>query len=112
MNSDNTLLGGRTIDYGPFGWMEKYDPMYQPFTSVCICMHIYNDICMFDLFRSEIHVYINDICIVFDLCPTRQGVMILCIIHLHWCVYVCIDAYIYVYMYLIYMYYMYEFIYI
>eukprot|EP00596_Hydrurales_sp_CCMP1899_P009921 CAMPEP_0119045042 /NCGR_PEP_ID=MMETSP1177-20130426/36563_1 /TAXON_ID=2985 /ORGANISM="Ochromonas sp, Strain CCMP1899" /LENGTH=604 /DNA_ID=CAMNT_0007016123 /DNA_START=163 /DNA_END=1974 /DNA_ORIENTATION=+ len=33
MNSDNTLLGGRTIDYGPFGWMEKYDPMYQPFTS-------------------------------------------------------------------------------
>ena len=27
--SDNTLLGGRTIDYGPFGWMEKYDPMYQ-----------------------------------------------------------------------------------
>jgi len=33
MNSDNTLLGGRTIDYGPFGWMEKYDPYYQPFTS-------------------------------------------------------------------------------
>ena len=28
-HSDNTLLGGRTIDYGPFGWMEKYDPFYQ-----------------------------------------------------------------------------------
>ena len=27
--SDNTLLAGRTLDYGPFGWMEKYDPMYQ-----------------------------------------------------------------------------------
>jgi serine/tyrosine/threonine adenylyltransferase len=33
MNSDNTCLAGRTIDYGPYGWMEKYDPFYQPFTS-------------------------------------------------------------------------------
>lgn len=33
MNSDNTLLAGRTIDYGPYGWMEQYDPYYQPFTS-------------------------------------------------------------------------------
>jgi len=33
MNSDNMLLGGRTLDYGPFGFMEKYDPLYQPFTS-------------------------------------------------------------------------------
>ena len=33
MNSDNTLLGGRTVDYGPYGWMEQFDPMYQPFTS-------------------------------------------------------------------------------
>jgi len=33
MNSDNTLIGGRTLDYGPFGWMELYDPYYQPFTS-------------------------------------------------------------------------------
>lgn len=33
MNSDNTLLSGATIDYGPFGWMERYDPQYQPFTS-------------------------------------------------------------------------------
>lgn len=33
MNSDNTLLGGRTIDYGPYGWMERFDPQYQPFTS-------------------------------------------------------------------------------
>lgn len=33
MNSDNTQVGGRTIDYGPYGWMEQYDPLYQPFTS-------------------------------------------------------------------------------
>jgi len=33
MNSDNMLIGGRTLDYGPFAMMEKYDPMYQPFTS-------------------------------------------------------------------------------
>lgn len=53
MNSDNMMIAGRTLDYGPFGWMEKYifknifnylffnylfifvryDPNYQPFTS-------------------------------------------------------------------------------
>ena len=33
MNSDNTLLGGRTLDYGPYGFVEAYDPLYQPFTS-------------------------------------------------------------------------------
>jgi uncharacterized protein YdiU (UPF0061 family) len=33
MNSDNTLLGGRTLDYGPYGWMEMFHPYYQPFTS-------------------------------------------------------------------------------
>lgn len=25
-NSDNCLVGGRTMDYGPFGFIEKYDP--------------------------------------------------------------------------------------
>lgn len=33
MNSDNTLLAGRTVDYGPYGWLERFDPSYQPFTS-------------------------------------------------------------------------------
>lgn len=33
MNSDNCLIGGRTLDYGPYGFLEKYDPFYQPFTS-------------------------------------------------------------------------------
>jgi len=33
MNSDNTLVGGRTLDYGPFGFMEKFDPSWSPFTS-------------------------------------------------------------------------------
>ena len=28
-NSDNCALGGRTLDYGPFGFMEAYDPMFQ-----------------------------------------------------------------------------------
>lgn len=27
-NSDNCLAGGRTIDYGPFGWMDRYDPKF------------------------------------------------------------------------------------
>ena len=33
MNSDNTLLAGRTLDYGPYGWLEVFNPLYQPFTS-------------------------------------------------------------------------------
>ena len=28
-NSDNCSLGGRTLDYGPYGFIEAYDPMFQ-----------------------------------------------------------------------------------
>ncbi len=31
-NSDNTALGGFTLDYGPFGFIDKFDPKYQPWT--------------------------------------------------------------------------------
>lgn len=31
-NSDNCALGGFTLDYGPFGFMESFDPYYQPWT--------------------------------------------------------------------------------
>jgi len=27
-NSDNCLIGGRTMDYGPFGWIDRYDPLF------------------------------------------------------------------------------------
>jgi uncharacterized protein YdiU (UPF0061 family) len=33
VNSDNTLLSGATVDYGPFGFMERYEPFYTVFTS-------------------------------------------------------------------------------
>lgn len=33
MNSDNILVAGRTLDFGPFAFMERYDPLFQPFTS-------------------------------------------------------------------------------
>lgn len=33
MNSDNCLLCSQTLDFGPFAFMEAYDPGYQPFTS-------------------------------------------------------------------------------
>lgn len=33
MNSDNCLLSGRTMDYGPFGFVEAYDALWSPFTS-------------------------------------------------------------------------------
>jgi uncharacterized protein YdiU (UPF0061 family) len=29
-NSDNCAIGGRTLDYGPFGFMERYNPRYSP----------------------------------------------------------------------------------
>lgn len=31
-NSDNTAAGGFTLDYGPFGFIEQFDPRYQPWT--------------------------------------------------------------------------------
>ncbi|MCG8317218.1 MAG: protein adenylyltransferase SelO family protein [Pseudomonadales bacterium] len=31
-NSDNCAAGGFTLDYGPFGFCERFDPLYQPWT--------------------------------------------------------------------------------
>ena len=31
-NSDNCAVGGYTLDFGPFGFMDDYDPKYQPWT--------------------------------------------------------------------------------
>ena len=31
-NSDNCPVGGFTLDYGPFGFMEAFDPYFQPWT--------------------------------------------------------------------------------
>ena len=31
-NGDNCAVGGFTLDYGPFGFMELFDPAYQPWT--------------------------------------------------------------------------------
>lgn len=33
LNTDNTSVLGLTIDYGPYGWMEGYDPMFTPNTT-------------------------------------------------------------------------------
>ena len=33
MNTDNTSLLGLTIDYGPYGWLEPYDPDWTPNTT-------------------------------------------------------------------------------
>ena len=32
-NSDNCAAGGYTLDYGPFGYIEMFDPYYQPWSS-------------------------------------------------------------------------------
>jgi uncharacterized protein YdiU (UPF0061 family) len=31
-NSDNCAVGGFTLDYGPFGFIDNFDPRYQPWT--------------------------------------------------------------------------------
>jgi serine/tyrosine/threonine adenylyltransferase len=31
-NADNCLIGGRTMDYGPFGWLEEYHPVAAKWT--------------------------------------------------------------------------------
>eukprot|EP00522_Entomoneis_paludosa_P007389 CAMPEP_0172455102 /NCGR_PEP_ID=MMETSP1065-20121228/11894_1 /TAXON_ID=265537 /ORGANISM="Amphiprora paludosa, Strain CCMP125" /LENGTH=640 /DNA_ID=CAMNT_0013207557 /DNA_START=250 /DNA_END=2172 /DNA_ORIENTATION=- len=31
-NADNCLIAGRTMDYGPFGWMEEYNPLFAKWT--------------------------------------------------------------------------------
>lgn len=31
-NSDNCAIGGFTLDFGPFGFIDKFDPRYQPWT--------------------------------------------------------------------------------
>lgn len=31
-NADNCLVGGRTMDYGPFGFMDNYDPAFAKWT--------------------------------------------------------------------------------
>jgi uncharacterized protein YdiU (UPF0061 family) len=33
MNTDNMSILGVTIDYGPYGWLEGYDPMWTPNTT-------------------------------------------------------------------------------
>ncbi len=32
-NSDNCAAGGFTLDYGPFGFCELFDPLFQPWTA-------------------------------------------------------------------------------
>ena len=33
MNTDNMSILGLTIDYGPYGWLEGYDPDWTPNTT-------------------------------------------------------------------------------
>ncbi|MGK3738541.1 MAG: hypothetical protein ACI90V_005388 [Bacillariaceae sp.] len=31
-NADNCLVGGKTMDYGPFGWMDEFSPLFAKWT--------------------------------------------------------------------------------
>jgi len=41
-NSDNTALGGFTLDYGPFGFIDMFDPRYQPWTAGGVHFSFFN----------------------------------------------------------------------
>ncbi len=41
-NSDNTALGGFTLDYGPFGFIDMFDPRYQPWTGGGVHFSFFN----------------------------------------------------------------------
>ncbi len=41
-NSDNTALGGFTLDYGPFGFIDMFDPKYQPWTGGGVHFSFFN----------------------------------------------------------------------
>ncbi len=41
-NSDNCALGGFTLDYGPFGFCEMFDPRFQPWTGGGVHFSFFN----------------------------------------------------------------------
>jgi serine/tyrosine/threonine adenylyltransferase len=50
-NADNCLVGGHTMDYGPFGFMEEYNPVFAKWTgyvttTICVCVwFVYGFLC-------------------------------------------------------------------
>ncbi len=38
-NGDNCAVGGFTLDYGPFGFCETFDPRFQPWTGAANTFH-------------------------------------------------------------------------
>lgn len=57
-NSDNCAAGGYTLDYGPFGFCEQFDPQYQPWTGggnhFCFLNQPKAAHCNFDMFCSAL----------------------------------------------------------
>jgi uncharacterized protein YdiU (UPF0061 family) len=41
-NSDNCAVGGFTLDYGPFGFIDMFDPKYQPWTGGGVHFSFFN----------------------------------------------------------------------
>ena len=41
-NSDNCAAGGYTLDYGPYGFMDMFDPKYQPWTNGGVHFSFFN----------------------------------------------------------------------
>jgi uncharacterized protein YdiU (UPF0061 family) len=56
LNTDNMSILGVTIDYGPYGWMDKFDPFYTP-NSECGRFYSLSDACVgvLDLCLSKLY---------------------------------------------------------
>ncbi len=66
MNTDNMSILGLTIDYGPYGWLENYDPAWTPNTTDAhgrrYCFQNQGQIALWNLAQlaSAVHPVIND----------------------------------------------------
>lgn len=63
-NSDNCAIGGYTLDYGPFGFSDQFDPMYQPWTGGGHHFAFFNQPIAaqknFDMFISAMQVLVGE----------------------------------------------------
>lgn len=63
-NSDNCAAGGFTLDYGPFGFCDRFDPQYQPWTGGGNHFAFFNQPIAaernFDMFCSALHTLLEN----------------------------------------------------
>ncbi len=76
-NSDNCAAGGFTLDYGPFGFCEVFDPEFQPWTGGGRHFAFFNQptaaLINFEMFCSALHLLLKDSKEIEEFEKIRQG---------------------------------------